>query len=296
MEKDLTNRDLGKKRHKCRICGEEGLFQSYLVREMMKETMDEFEYFLCPNCQCLQISDIPDNLGDYYGNDYYSMKDDIDPDKPFEKPLIEGMKILDMGCGIGSWLYEMASEGYGNLYGCDPYIEKDIDYGDRVHIKKCEISEIDGDGTYDVVRMCDSFEHVVDPRLVLENARRLIKDDGSIGISLPVYPNIAFDMFQAHWYQLDAPRHIFIHSMKSLKYLADECDLSIKSIKYNSDPGQVVISYFYQHSVFYHRISQEMIRQYFPDAEMKKISDLTAEANEKQIGDHALIWFTKNKG
>ena len=46
MEKDQTNRNLGLKKHKCRICGEEGMFQSYLVREMLKGTRDEFEYFV----------------------------------------------------------------------------------------------------------------------------------------------------------------------------------------------------------------------------------------------------------
>ena len=35
--------------------------------------LDEvFEYFQCSECQCLQIRDIPENLGAYYGSKYYS--------------------------------------------------------------------------------------------------------------------------------------------------------------------------------------------------------------------------------
>ena len=118
--KDTTNRNLGKKEHECRICGEKGLFQSYLVREMMQGTRDEFEYFVCPKCQCLQIAEVPDNLGDYYGNEYYSMKIDIDPEKEFDEEIDCYSKILDVGCGSGAWLYEMAEQGCTNLYGCDP--------------------------------------------------------------------------------------------------------------------------------------------------------------------------------
>ena len=66
--KDTKDIDLGLKEHKCRICSAKGLFQSYLVREMLKGTKDEFEYFVCDNCNCLQIAEVPDNLGDYFGD------------------------------------------------------------------------------------------------------------------------------------------------------------------------------------------------------------------------------------
>ena len=42
MEKDTINRNLGLKMHKCRVCGAEGMFQSYIVREMLQGTRDEF--------------------------------------------------------------------------------------------------------------------------------------------------------------------------------------------------------------------------------------------------------------
>lgn len=295
MEKDLTNRDLGNKSHKCRICGAEGAFQSYLVREMRSETMDEFEYFICPDCQCMQISEVPENLGDYYGKNYYSMKSSIDLNKPFTKPVKDSSKLLDVGCGIGEWLYEMAEEGHDNLFGCDPFIENDLRYGDRIKIRKCDITQMDGDGTFDIVRMCDSFEHMTNPQEVLEKARQLINDDGSIGISIPIYPNIAFDMYGPHWYQLDAPRHIFIHSVKSIKYLAKNCGLSFNKIRYDSDPGQMVISFFYQHGVFYNKVNHELIGNYFSDEDIAKMKTLSNEANKNCIGDHAVIWLTKNK-
>ena len=58
--------------HKCRICGWTGDAETLTVREMMYHTREEFQYFECGNCHCLQITEVPDNLADYYGDSYYS--------------------------------------------------------------------------------------------------------------------------------------------------------------------------------------------------------------------------------
>lgn len=293
LEKDTRNRNLGLREHECRICGHKGLFQSYLVREMMKGTKDEFEYFVCPNCVCMQITEVPKNIGDYYGNGYYSMKSDDASGIDFNSPIIDKRKILDVGCGAGEWLVFKAKEGCCNAYGCDPFIGNDINYGDRVHIKKCEITDMDGNGTYDFIRMADSFEHVTNPKEVLDSARRLITDDGIILMSIPVFPNIAFDMFEAHWYQLDAPRHIFLHSIKSLKYLVNLCGLKINHLEYNSDVSQIFVSFFYQHGIPYDKVTRELVYEFFTEEEIQKINSIVNNANQSKNGDHIIVGLNK---
>ena len=295
MEKDTTNRNLGLKNHKCRICGAEGLFQSYTVREMLRGTKDEFEYFVCPNCVCLQIAEIPNNLGDYYETDYYSMKKYHDYDCNFTNPVKDSSKILDVGCGIGGWLYLMAHEGHDNLYGCDPFVENEIDYGNRVHIYKCEITDMKGDGTFDEVRMGDSFEHVTNPHEVLKKACELLNENGYILMRIPTYPNIAFDLFETHWYQLDAPRHIFLHSLLSIKYLADKYGLQIVKVEYDSNETQIIRSFFYQHGIAYNEQNIELVKEYFSDDEIRKIGEMSKEANENHKGDHMQIWLKKKE-
>ena len=39
---------------------------------MMFGFADEFEYFECSNCGCLQIMEFPENIGKYYPSKYYS--------------------------------------------------------------------------------------------------------------------------------------------------------------------------------------------------------------------------------
>ncbi len=289
--KDETQRNLGFKKQLCGICGEEGEFQSYLAREMMMGTKDEFEYFVCPHCGCLQIVDVPDNLGHYYGNKYYSI--DFRPDKEFTGPVKDMSAILDVGCGSGDFLYVLATEGYGNLYGCDPFIDGDIEYGDRVHIKKCEIGGLEGEERFDYIRMGDSLEHVTNPVEVLTHAKRLIKKDGLIEIDTPHFPNVAFDLFQTHWYQLDAPRHLFIYSDKTMEYMAETAGLKIESLVCDSTNWSIIKSFFYQHGILYTEITDEMIGQFFSKQDVSKIDDMCNEMNARMNGDHMQVILKK---
>lgn len=293
--KDLTNRNLGRRYHKCQICGAEGGFQSYLAREMQQGTGDEFEYFVCDNCLCMQIAEIPDNLGDYYGNSYYSFGFDRNQEIRFQKPVEHTEKILDVGCGSGKWLFNAANEGHTNLFGCDPFLDEDIAYGDRVYIRNCSIHEMDGDGTFDSILMQDSFEHVTDSKDVLYSARRLLKDDGILCLTLPIFPNMLFDMFGTYWYGMDPPRHIFLHSFRSLKYLADECNFIITDHVYDTVNVYLVYSFFYQHGISKEDINEELIREYFSDESILSINSLFDKACKANNADHIKIIMRKKE-
>lgn len=54
----------------CRICNTAGNHAAYIGREMMFGTKEEFEYFMCGECGCLQIAEIPENPGKYYPATY----------------------------------------------------------------------------------------------------------------------------------------------------------------------------------------------------------------------------------
>ena len=99
-----------KKVSKCKICGEIRENHCYNVKEMFYGTMEEFTYFECSHCHCMQIMDIPDNMGQYYGDDYYSFGKREETE--FEGEGNTLARILDVGCGTGKWLLELAHDGY----------------------------------------------------------------------------------------------------------------------------------------------------------------------------------------
>lgn len=110
--------------------------------------------------------------------------------------------------------------------------------------KKCTIHEIEG--AFDLIRLSDSFEHMSDPLEVLQSVDRLLDKNGMCLLSTPVIPNAAYDIFHEYWFEWDAPRHLFLHSVKSMEYLCGKAGLKIEEINYNSQVSQFISSLLYQ--------------------------------------------------
>lgn len=276
-------------RYKCRICGTEAEHKEYHVKEMFFGTGEEFTYFECEQCQCMQIAAIPDNLGDYYGSGYYSFS------KPQVPKVTETKKnetrILDVGCGAGKWLLEQYAKGHVNLFGCDPFIEKDISYESCIQIRKCTIHEMQG--TFDLIRLGDSFEHMTDPLETLVSIRRLLSDNGLCLLSMPLFPNAAYDICGVNWYEWDAPRHLFLHSRKSMEYLCGKADLKIEDVRCDARDLQFISSLLYQKGIPYMDHTDEVIESHFTLAQRQQFAEYTAALNEKGYGDHAVFALKK---
>lgn len=295
---------------KCRICGSDRIVSRFAVREMMIPTREEFVYLECGNCRCLQIEQVPEDLGRYYGPDYYSFQvaDDRADENGLEgngaqamgddqngKEALAGKDapILDVGCGAGKFLKELHAIGYRNLTGCDPFLSGDIAYGNDIHIYKRTIHEMEGQ--FEKIFMNDSFEHVTDPHEVMESVHRLLSPTGMVRIAIPVFPNVAFEMFGADWYQLDAPRHIFLHSRVSMALLAKQHGLHIVDVTFDADPSQIYRSFLYAKDVPFWEQTMKMVIDDLGEAEVNEIVALTREANEKGYGDHAVFCMVREK-
>lgn len=275
--------------YQCRICGWTGDAETLTVREMMYHTREEFQYFECGNCHCLQIAEVPENLADYYGDSYYSYEPVADREKAADIQRDE-TRVLDVGCGAGEFLCCLADEeGLVNLTGCDPFIKKDIEYKNGVKIYKSDIHGMTGQ--FDWINLNDSFEHMTDPHEVMESMKRLLAPGGAVRMKLPVYPNIAFDMFGTNWYQIDAPRHIFLHTKQSLEYLAEKHGFIIARKTYDSRRAQILFSYFYLKDISFYEITSEIIEQHFTQSQLLEIDRLCKNANQNEYGDHAEFYF-----
>lgn len=275
--------------YKCRICGAKANYKEYRVREMYFGSGEEFTYFECEQCQCLQIVEVPNNLADYYRNNYYSFSIPKLPEVVTDK--IYKTRILDVGCGTGKWLLEKYAQGYVNLFGCDPYIEEDICYESCIVIKKCTIHEMQG--TFDLICLSDSFEHMEDPYETMVTIARLLSDAGMCLLSTPLFPNAAYDICGVNWYEWDAPRHIFLHSRKSMEYLCQKAGLHIEEVIYNAKDGQFISSLLYQRGLPFIEQTKEVVLKYFTPEELQKFAEYTDALNEKGYGDHAMFVIKK---
>lgn len=263
---------------KCKICNNINNNKYYKVKELQFGINEEFNYMECLNCGCLQLIDIPEDMSKYYPNNYYSFNIDNDikyrsilnnievntnkyyftkkgslisklfcfffigiliPIKP-EKDIFE-KKIIDIGCGNGKLLKMMSECGFKYLYGADPYIKNEINYkineNNSIKIYKSDIFDIND--KYDIIMLNHSLEHMPRQNDVLKKISNLLNDNGICIIRIPTVSSYAWSKYKEYWFSLDAPRHFFLHSIKSISILCDKCNFNINEILYDSHDGLI---------------------------------------------------------
>ncbi|GAB6046904.1 class I SAM-dependent methyltransferase [Methyloparacoccus murrellii] len=311
---------------KCRICGNASDNPVFGVREMLMGTRERFAYFQCSQCGCLQIDDYPANLADYYPDDYYSfeqgerqpqgidrrLKDTRDRWILFNPGLVGRLcaalkptgdiaklrglgldldaRILDVGCGAGHFLTRLHQLGFRDLTGIDPYLDRDRQPVPRLRLLKTDLASLSG--TYDLIRLNHSLEHMPRQAEQLAGIAAHLKPGGCCLISVPLVTSHAWDHYGTDWVQLDAPRHLYLHSEASLKRLASAAGLALLRVIHDSTAFQFWGSELYRQDIALREarqtgrrpVSRKMLRRYKQQA---------ARLNREQRGDAATFCFRK---
>jgi predicted SAM-dependent methyltransferase len=90
------------------------------------------------------------------------------------------------------------------------------------------------------------FEHMDNPLAVLKRLHELLKPSGTLLIRIPVSDSYAWRKYGVHWVQLDAPRHFYLHTTRSIAYLAKQSGWALQAIIYDSISWQFYSSEGYQ--------------------------------------------------
>ena len=310
---------------KCKICNNQTGNKIYEVREMMFGFRDKFIYFQCSRCGCLQIEEIPGDMSKYYPSNYYSFSDHYNEDTgnsvkklirtlrnryivlnkgvlgrficrifPSEEwqllaeaHLTEDSAILDVGCGDGSILCLIKEMGFKHLLGVDPYIKQDIEYNSGLKIIKKFIHEINGE--WDLITFHHSFEHISNPLETLQSVSNLLTKSGTCLIRVPTVSSYAWEHYRENWVQLDAPRHFFLYSIKSMTILAEMANLKVEKVIYDSTALQFTGSEQYLQDI--PLIEPHSI---FSNAEIKVFQQKAKVLNLKNQGDACAFILRKN--
>jgi len=300
----------------------------------MLGTGEMFPYFKCAECGCLQITDIPDSLKHHYDNDYYSFKkirncfDNVfksyfkylrtryalaDKKTPFAMLFLNlypppnyfdwlkkaavtiNSEILDIGCGSGELLVRLRKDGFNSLTGLDAFIEDDILYDNGVSVYKKTLSE--QGSQYDFIMLHHSFEHMPDPMNTARNLYRALRQDRFVLIRVPVVSSHAWEKYGQNWVQLDAPRHLYLHTEKSIRIIAQKTGFEVKDITYDSDEFQFWGSEQYLNGISLkapESLENGLERSIFTKKQIKEFKLVAADLNEKRAGDQACFYLYKS--
>ena len=314
---------------KCKICSNENNNKQYYFKEMMFGLEEEFLYYQCSKCNCLQINKIPENMTNYYPQNYYSfsgfpkrkkikrqiksLKDNyalfkkgfigkilfcLKPNHDLRELAYLNLKktdrIMDVGCGSGYLLYSLKELGFETVLGVDPFIEKDIVYPNGLKILKKDLSDITGE--WDLIMFHHSFEHISNPADIIKHVSQKLSNKGRCLIRIPTVSSYAWEHYRENWVQLDAPRHFFLHSKESIAYLAEKYGLSLNQVKYDSKSFQFWGSEQYKAGITLNAENsylQNPKQSIFTKTQIKEFDKKAKQFNKNNQGDQAAFLLTK---
>lgn len=300
----------------CPACGSQDA-SSFSASERMLGVGGSFSYLECLDCGSLRIESTPADLGKYYPSDYYAFKTEIS-DSIFKQGLKklryqisksgvslldnqyltwikdlrthEHERIADIGCGSGVLLKQMAYCGFRNLHGFDPFIPEELNTP-WLKIKRLSLDELaEREGGFDVVMLHHSFEHLEDPRQAFSKIVEVLNPGGRGLIRLPVTDALVWKKEREYWFQLDAPRHLFIPSVKGMEMLGKSVGLTLEKLEFDSIGNQFWITELYKKGQAFVDMDPH---KSFSKSHLKEFEKQAILLNQRQQGDQAAFYFRK---
>ncbi len=142
-------------------------------------------------------------------------------------------RLLDFGCGGGSFLQRMHRQGW-HVMGVDfsPAAVRRVREGLGLPALLGSLPHPDlRPGSFDVITMWHSLEHVHRPRIVLEEAYRLLAPGGKLLVAVPNVDSLAFRSFGSAWYALDLPRHLTHFAPWTLHLMLENAGFDVGPIR-----------------------------------------------------------------
>lgn len=153
---------------------------------------------------------------------------------PLVPPFRRDGTLLDVGCGNGRFLHFMRQLGWRVMgIEADP---ASAATARRVVPNAPIFPDFDGvpDRSVDAVTASHVVEHLADPRAVLADIRRVLRDDGRLGVAVPNWDSLNHRVFGDAWAGLEPSRHLLMFDRRRLIALLEECGFTIVAVQSDS--------------------------------------------------------------
>lgn len=150
-------------------------------------------------------------------------------------PPRTGARVLDVGCGTGGFLRQLAALGW-EVWGIEPSaevaqaaVERLVVAEARIYAGVAEDADF-AEGTFDLVTMWHVLEHLHDPKGVLAKAARWLRPGGTLRLAVPNIASLESRLFGRLWFGLDVPRHLHHFSRATVCRLLESCGFTVERI------------------------------------------------------------------
>lgn len=290
----------------------------------MYGTRDQFDYQQCNLCHSLQIVEIPDNLGRFYANDYYSMSKPLRDDPSIVGRLLALVKhqrdrrCLNRFSVFGGLIAKThpPSPALRGFAAAEPLRDDnilDVGCGEAAlflrQLAGLGFTRLQGadpfisadiimagtvavarrrldelDGPFDIITLNHSFEHMPDPRAAFAQLHRLLSPNGTCVLRVPTPSSYAFEQYGADWVQIDAPRHLNLPSRQGVRLLAEAHNMKLVSSFDDSSAFQFMGSELIRRDIPFLGTDADGA---FARDEIARYSAQAAALNSQQRGDQA---------
>jgi 2-polyprenyl-3-methyl-5-hydroxy-6-metoxy-1,4-benzoquinol methylase len=142
-------------------------------------------------------------------------------------------RLLDVGCGNGSFLAHMKDLGW-DVKG----VERDpvaanagrSEFGLDITTAPLEEANLPSN-TFDVITASHVLEHVHDPVGFLRECGRLLRRGGAIVVVTPNSRSLGSRWFGSSWRGWEVPRHFFVFTPMTLRTCAERAGLQIDELR-----------------------------------------------------------------
>ena len=156
----------------------------------------------------------------------------------YKFPYAKDKKVVDVGCGSGAHLLmlkRLGWDGATQLYGIGYPNEalRRIRDTEGLNLTEGDFMEADMPaGFFDVARLSHVLEHLPDPAAALGRVRDILKPGGKVLLAVPNFRCLEGPyLFKDKWSALEAPRHLFHFTPKTIKMLLKKAGFKVCEVR-----------------------------------------------------------------
>lgn len=226
----------------CGVCGATTARELYTARDWLGNSDAVFIIAECEGCGVLRtLPEMTDaELSQYYPGDYWGEASEpgeawIQSSQSEKTQFVKqcrtgGGRLLDVGCGSGFFLRALDAskwDRFGVEIGKAASEQAAQALGhDHVFTGTLIKAGLNA-SSFDVLTLWSALEHTNEPRANLVEARRVLKDTGTLIVQVPNVASYQARIFGGDWSAMDAPRHRYHFTERTLGKLLSETGFKV---------------------------------------------------------------------